>query len=119
MFSQCVYSLIGVKEFPYVCLAAHVWFPQHLSSRTFRENHLSDLPQALLRASRLESQGSLSDPHRLGAEKPGAGVGFHSLAQETDPGGGEEKTTMIRNPKQVNATPEPSCRLIKMKWCSG
>lgn len=62
--------------------------------------------------------GSLSDPHRLGAEKPGTGGGFHSQTQETDPGGGEEKTTMIRNPKQVNAAPEPSCHLIKMKWCS-
>lgn len=63
--------------------------------------------------------GSLSDPHRLWAEKPVARKGFHSPAQETDPGGGKEKTTMIRSPKQVNAAPEPSCHLIKMKQCSG
>lgn len=65
--------------------------------------------------------GSLSDPHRLRAEKPGAGIDFHLLAQQTEPGGGEEKTTspMIRNHRQVNVAPEPGCYLIRMKRRSG
>lgn len=33
-------------------------------------------------------QGSLSDPHRLRAEKPGAGTDFHLPAQQTEPGRG-------------------------------
>lgn len=34
---------------------------------------------------------SLSDPHRLRAEKPGAGIGFHLPAQQTQPGGGKKR----------------------------
>jgi len=64
--------------------------------------------------------GSLSDPHRSRAEKPGAGKDFHIPAQQTEPQGEGEgwwgsTSPMIRNPQQV----KPGCHLIRMKRCSG
>lgn len=64
---------------------------QHLSAYVYRRmDYLSDLPQALQRSSHSVKPGSLSDPHRLRAEKPGVGIDFHLPAQQIDPGGGGE-----------------------------
>lgn len=101
--------------------------PQHSTGYMYRRTiYLSDLPRALRRTSLSEKPGSLSDPHQLRAEKPGAGIDFHLPAQQTEPGGvggggGKEKTTspMIRNHRQVNVAPEPGCYLIRMKRRSG
>lgn len=62
--------------------------PQHSTGYMYRRTiYLSDLPRALRRTSLSEKPGSLSDPHRLRAEKPGAGIDFHLPAQQTEPGG--------------------------------
>ena len=90
---QCVLSSMFMREgvSTRLCSSTDV-VPQHSTGYMYRRTiYLSDLPRALRRTSLSEKPGSLSDPHRLRAEKPGAGIDFHLPAQQTEPGGGERK----------------------------
>ena len=87
---QCVFSSMFMREgvSTRLCSSTDV-VPQHSTGYMYRRTiYLSDLPRALRRTSLSEKPGSLSDPHRLRAEKPGAGIDFHLPAQQTEPGGG-------------------------------
>lgn len=81
--------------------------PQHLTRYMYRRTiYLSDLPQASRRFSQVGKPGSLSDPHRLRAEKPCAGVDFHLHAQQTEARGRKDVW------KEVDVA--PGCFLIRL-----
>lgn len=68
--------------------AARIWFLSILSAICTEEGFTY---QIFMPYKSFRKPGSLSDPHRLRAEKPGAGIDFHLPAQQTEPGGGKKR----------------------------
>lgn len=116
----CAYHLMSVKEFPYACTAAHVWFLSIFLAICTEERFTYQIFLRLRSIRAIRKAGIFIRSTSIKRRKAWCWLRLPSTCSANRPrrgGGGREKpvSPVIRNPQQVNVAHLPVHRLIRLR----